>query len=234
MQPDYEPSYHVLVNAPDKNAFHFVVITTNTNAYNDATRAASEWFLTWDILEDVIPFFTQTPIYVDIKWSARDLEQKVQEQGLEKQQTVILINPSQLKVIPKKSAVLGYTYGMIFSGISSLLDPTRVVMDATMVNVQVIGRDFLCGCSSLKEVDLSPLSNVQRVGYDFLFGCSSLKEVDLRPLSNLQDVGPYFLGGCSKLTRVILPASPPQCLRLAVPPHLLRYSDLVQNACALS
>jgi len=45
-------------------------------------------------------------------------------------------------------------------GLSSLLDPTRVVMDATMSNVQEVGDGFLSDCSSLVEVDLSPLCNV--------------------------------------------------------------------------
>jgi len=47
-----------------------------------------------------------------------------------------------------------------------------------MSNVQQVGNDFLSGCSSLKEVDLSPLSNVQQVGYSFLSECSALKVVD--------------------------------------------------------
>jgi len=58
-------------------------------------------------------------------------------------------------------------------------------------------------------------------------------------LSNVQKVGSSFLDGCMSLTRVILPASPPECLRLAVPPHLLRLQNVrlqnvAQRACALS
>jgi len=76
------------------------------------------------------------------------------------------------------------------------------------------------------------------VGNAFLSGCSSLKEVDLSPLSNVREVGRYFLDGCWSLTRVTLPASPPGCLRLAVPPHLLRLpvrlQNVAQRACAVS
>ena len=190
-----------------------------------------------------MPFLTQPATYVDIQWTKNDLERKVQDLGLEKQQIVILINQSELTVIPQESAVQGYP-----CTISLLLDPMRVVMDATMSTVQEVGDDFLCsgflyGCSSLEEVDLSPLSNVREVGHSFLFGCSSLKEVDLSPLSNVQGVGYDFLRGClslkevdlrplsnmqmrggdwlileecSSLIRVILPASPPDCLRRAV------------------
>jgi len=39
----------------------------------------------------------------------------------------------------------------------------RVVMDATVSNVQEVGDCFLGGCSSLKDVDLSQLFNVQKV-----------------------------------------------------------------------
>jgi len=157
-----------LMDDNDKVAFCLGVMILNTEAYDDATRTASEWFLTWDILEDAMPFLTQPIIDVDIQWTHNELEQKVKELGLEKQQIVILINPSQIKVIPKHSVVQGYP-----SVISSLLDPTRVVMDASLSNMQVMGDHFLSGCFSLKEVNLSPLSNVQKVGNGFLDGCSS-------------------------------------------------------------
>jgi len=76
----------------------------------------------------------------------------------------------------------------------------------------LVGSGFLYGCSSLKKVDLSGLSNVQFVGNDFLYGCSSLKDVDLSALSNVREIGDCFLYGCPSLTRVIMPASRPQCL----------------------
>ena len=205
----YERNY-VLMNACDKGAFRSVVSICNVEAYDDATNTASESFLTWDILEDLMPYLTQPAIDVDIRWTKSDLERKVKELGLQKEQTVILINSSQLKVIPRDSAVLEYSYG-----ISSLLDPTRVFMDAALSHVQEVGDAFLWGCSSLKEVDLSPLSNVQELGHSFLYGCSSL-------------------------TRVILPASPPECLRLA-PVRLqgalkapVRLQNVAHRCCALS
>ena len=106
---------------------------------------------------------------------------------------------------PRESALQGYAFP-----ISSLLDPTRVVMDATMSNVRELRDGFLAGCSSLEKVDLSPLSNVREVGDAFLCRCSSLKEVNLSPLSNVLKVGHNFLSQRSRLTRVILPASPPE------------------------
>jgi len=166
----------------------------NTEAYNDATKTASDWFLTWDILEDMMPFLPQPAVNIDIQWTKSDLEQKVQELCLEKQQIVILINPSQLNMIPQDSVVLGSP-----PGISSLLDPTRVVMDATLSNLQEVGDGFLSQCHSLQEVDLGPLSNAQEVGDRFLHGCLSLKEVNLGPLSNARAVGGGFLSGCSSL-----------------------------------
>jgi len=195
MQPDYERNY-LLMKADDKRAFCFLLSIVNIEAYSDTTKTASEWFLTWDILEDLMPFLTRPVIEVDIQWTKSDLEQKVKELGLEKRQIVILINPSKLKVIPNKSVVIGCPSGIprptrFPSAISSLLDPTGVVMDATM-------------------------SNVQEVGYGFLYWCSSLVEVDLSGLRNVQSVGDGFLRHCSSITRVGLPASPPECLRRAV------------------
>jgi len=100
---------------------------------------------------------------------------------------------------PRESALQGYAFP-----ISSLLDPTRVVMDATMSNVRELRDGFLAGCSSLEKVDLSGLSNVQKVGRYFLHGCESLKEVDLSPLCNVQEVGDGFLDLCSSLQKVDL------------------------------
>ena len=63
MQPDYERSY-LLMNAQDKVAFRFLVSVVNTMAYDDVTKTALECFLTWDILEDAMPFLTRpTGIY---------------------------------------------------------------------------------------------------------------------------------------------------------------------------
>jgi len=202
MQPDYERNY-LLMTAHDKVAFRFLVSVSNINAFDDATTTASESFLTWDILEDAMPFLTQPTINVDIRWAHIDLKEKVLELGLQKQQIVILINSSQIKGIPQDSAVLGYPLWNP-SGISWLLDPKCIFMDATMSNVQEVGDGFLSGCSSLKEVDLSPLSNVQKVGHRFLGGCSSLTEVDLSHLSDVQEVGDCFLEGCYRLEEVKL------------------------------
>ena len=58
MQPDCERNY-LLMNAHDQVAFRFLVSIVNIEAYNDVTKTASDWFLTWDILEDAMPFLTQ-------------------------------------------------------------------------------------------------------------------------------------------------------------------------------
>jgi len=174
-QPDYERNY-LLMNAHDKGALCFLFSVVNIEAYNEATKTASDHFLTWDILEDLMPFLPQPAIEVDIQWTKSDLEQKVNELGQQEWPIVILINPSKLRVIPEDSAVLGFGWVGAPCGISSLLDPTRVVMDATMSNVHEVGGGFLARCSSLEEVDLSCLRNLQKVGHGFLRGCSSLKE----------------------------------------------------------
>jgi len=204
MQPDYESSYQLRMNVLDKVAFRIGVSICNVKSYDDTTKTASEWFLTWDILEDAMPFLTHPPIYVDIRWTENDLKKKVQELGLERRQIVILINSSQLKGVPRDSATLGCRMGHCPSGISSLLNPTRVVMDASLLDVQEVGHGFLRGCSSLKEVDLSGLRNVQKMGDSFLYGCSSLQEVNLSPLCNIQKVGNNFLNRCSSLKEVEL------------------------------
>jgi len=166
-----------------------------------------------------MPFLTQPAIEVDIQWTQNELNQKMLELSLENHQTtVILINPSQLNVIPEDSVALGspsnpgsWNYRQVgYSGspserpcvIYSLLDPTLVVMDATMSNVREVGHGFLRGCSSLKVVNLSALYNVQIVGYGFLSECFSLKKVNPTALTNVQEVGYGFLCGCSSLEEV--------------------------------
>jgi len=176
---EYKRSFS-LMRKDDQMAFRVFIISTNTEAYNDESKTASEWFLSWDALEDAMPFLTEPAIEVDIRWSESNLEQKVKELGLEKGQTVILINPSQLEVIPEDSAVLGDSARYGPSAISSLLDPTRVVMDTTMSNVREVGDWFLYECSSLEELYLKGIHSLQKVGTCFLRNCSSLKKVDLK------------------------------------------------------
>jgi len=60
-----------------------------------------------------MPFLIpQRVIEVDIQWTASVLEQKVEELGLEKQQIVVLINPSKLTVISQDSVVRGCCAGI--------------------------------------------------------------------------------------------------------------------------
>jgi len=86
-RPDDHEEYKCifgLLHKDDRTAFRVFVISTNTEAYNDKTMIAAECFLTWDILEDLMPFLTHPAIDVDIGWTKSDMEQKVQELGLEK------------------------------------------------------------------------------------------------------------------------------------------------------
>jgi len=217
-RPDDDEEYKRIFGLMRKHyrtAFRVFIISTNTEAYNDETKTASECFVSFDVLEDAMPFLTEPWIEVDIRWTWYDLQLKVKEMGLEKGQTVVLTNQSQLEVIPQDSAVLGRRREPC--AISSLLDPTRVVMDTTMSNVQEVGdQNFLFRCSSLKKVDLKGLHSVQKVGYSFLYDCPSLEEVDFSDLTNVQEVVQAVLYRCPSLTKVILPVSPPDCLRRAV------------------
>jgi len=83
---DNERNYLVMT-ARDKEVFRSVVSICNIEAFNDATKTATDWFLTWDILEDAMPFLAQPTIEVDIQWTQNDLKRKVQELGLEKNPT---------------------------------------------------------------------------------------------------------------------------------------------------
>jgi len=58
MEPDYERNY-LKMNARYRVAFRFLLFVVNIMAYDDETKIALECFLTWDILEDAMPFLTQ-------------------------------------------------------------------------------------------------------------------------------------------------------------------------------
>ena len=67
---------------------------------------------------------------------------------------------------------------------------------------------LLSGCSSLKTIDLSPLSKMVKVEslYSLVSACSNLTSVDLSPLSGMVEVTDlsYFLYGCERLTSIDL------------------------------
>ena len=48
----------------DKELYRFLLILLNIRAYDDDTKTASEFFLTWDILEDAMPFLKSLGIYI--------------------------------------------------------------------------------------------------------------------------------------------------------------------------
>jgi len=45
-----------LMSEDDRMAFRVFVIISNTEAYDDETKTAQEWFVSWDALEDAMPF----------------------------------------------------------------------------------------------------------------------------------------------------------------------------------
>ena len=63
---------------------------------------------------------------------------------------------------------------------------------------------FFYDCSSLKEIDLSPLSHVTSIGSCFLFCCYNLTEIDLSPFHMLLQLVTYFLYGCTSLMEIDL------------------------------
>ena len=79
-------------------------------------------------------------------------------------------------------------------------------LSALSPHVTAIGAGFLEECSSLKTIDLAPLSQVASVGYAFLSQCSSLSSIDLTPLSGVTSklVEGYFLSECNRLACIDL------------------------------
>ena len=134
---------------------------------------------------------------IDIAWTTPDLERYIQAKGWKKEKKVRLANPEGLEEPRPDSIAYNSTIG-------ELLDPTEIVMDASMGTLQVIGDWFLRQCMTMKALDLTPLVNVRQVGGNFLNDCVVLKALLLTPLANVQQVGDYFLLGCSSLEELDL------------------------------
>jgi len=54
---DEDHSYHHM-NAQAREAFRFLVSVVNVQAFDEGSQAAAAWFLSWDTLEDLMPFFS--------------------------------------------------------------------------------------------------------------------------------------------------------------------------------
>eukprot|EP01060_Flectonema_neradi_P030110 TRINITY_DN4300_c4_g1_i1.p1 TRINITY_DN4300_c4_g1~~TRINITY_DN4300_c4_g1_i1.p1 ORF type:complete len:372 (+),score=43.82 TRINITY_DN4300_c4_g1_i1:35-1150(+) len=76
-------------------------------------------------------------------------------------------------------------------------------IDASQCSFENIGLSFLHGCSSLEVVDASCLKTIRFLRPNFLCQCSSLKEIsNISCLGNVNKVGSYFLYGCDHFAQV--------------------------------
>lgn len=71
-------------------------------------------------------------------------------------------------------------------------------------HVTRIGDFFLFNCNNITHLHLDPLENVTVIGFAFLAGCRSLKQINFKPLSNVLSVGANFLHNCSSLEELDL------------------------------
>ena len=69
----------------------------------------------------------------------------------------------------------------------------------TVLNISIDNRT-----SSLKTIDLSPLTKIEHIGDNFLKKFSELESIDLSPLQNVKTIGNYFLSVCKHLKRIDL------------------------------
>jgi len=60
-RPDDDEEYKRifgLISEDDQIAFRVFFINSNTEAYDDTTKTASDWFVSFDVLEDAMPFLS--------------------------------------------------------------------------------------------------------------------------------------------------------------------------------
>jgi hypothetical protein len=65
---------------------------------------------------------------------------------------------------------------------------------------------FCNGCINLKSITYHNQQKITVLNELFMMNCSSLSEIDLSPLTNLNHIKEHFMHGCTKLT-TILPKS---------------------------
>ncbi len=150
--------------------------------------------------DDVAPGRVLEVLDVDIRWTAKDLSERMPDAIATKKRNIVrLVNPSNFKEIPADSAVCAPL------GLALLLEPFRISLDSSLAALKKVGDKFLYGCCWLEAIEnLGSFSSVQEVGYSFLGECSALKEFDLRPLTSLREIGSNFLYSCSSLKELDL------------------------------
>ena len=91
--------------------------------------------------------------------------------------------------------------------LSNSTNLTSLNFQSDLTNITAIPNDFLTGCSSLSNVNVSILSNLTRIGNNFLKGCLSLNAFDISTISNLSSIGTGFLKDCTSLNSINFPTS---------------------------
>ena len=119
----------------------------------------------------------QRVLDVDIGWTEDQLRQNM---GTFPTKVIVqLVNPGRLREIRSTSTVYSPGYDDRKCPLCTVLDPTSIIMDMSMLCITTVGDRFLRKCTSLEKLDLSGLANVQTVGYNFLVRCTALAHVQI-------------------------------------------------------
>ena len=90
---------------------------------------------------------------------------------------------------------------MFLANCSSL----RTVDLSPLSHITYFKAGFLKNCWGLRHIDFSPLQGTIAIGDDFMMNCSNIDFVDCSPMTNLNQLGSSFLAGCTSLQQLTLP-----------------------------
>ena len=90
------------------------------------------------------------------------------------------------------------------SFLSGCCSSLRQIDLTPLANLRVIGGRFLQNCKGLASINLAPLRAVEELPDGFLACCSGLRDLDLSPLVGVKKVGVHFLFGCTGLASINL------------------------------
>ena len=183
------------VDPKERDALRHLLYTLNVMPYDGLgpTDQVATFFVPYDALEDITPFFAATNHYwlVGTSPTARISLLATTQEALAAE-VMGIKTQFHLVLADFKGAVIedGFMWGC----------KNVITLAAYDPHVTHIGDGFLRGCSSLTSLDVSGMGAVTHIGRSFLVGCSSLTSLDVSVMRAVTHIGSdCFLAGCDRL-----------------------------------
>ena len=182
------------VDPKEQDALRHLLYTLNVMPYDGLgpTDQVATFFVPYDALEDITPFFAATNHYwlVGTSPTARISLLATTQEALAAE-VMGIKTQFHLVLADFKGAVIE---GDFMRGCHNV-----ITLAACDPHVTHIGYSFLAHCSSLTSLDVSGMGAVTHIGDQFLANCSSLSFLDVSVMRAVTHIGNQFLYGCDRL-----------------------------------